>query len=166
MSTVTLHGVENLAPLLTARGLTLAVAESCTGGLLAAGLTAQPGSSRWFKGGVVVYANEAKIALLGIEAELLAAEGAVSGPVARRMAEQVRERLGADYGVGLTGIAGPDGGSPLKPVGLVYIGLATPLGSRVRLCRFAGDRAAVRQSACETALHVLLTALTFPSARA
>lgn len=107
---------------------TLATAESCTGGLVAERITAIPGVSDCFLGGVVSYANEAKRTLLGVPAELLETHGAVSAPVAEAMASGVRERLGATIGLSITGIAGPDGGSPNKPVGLVFLGLATPRG--------------------------------------
>jgi nicotinamide-nucleotide amidase len=107
---------------------TLAVAESCTGGLLGAMLTNIPGSSAYFWGGVIAYANDVKINVLGVDAAVLAAQGAVSAPVAEQMASGVKAKLGTDWGIGITGIAGPDGGSHEKPVGLVYIGLADPDG--------------------------------------
>jgi nicotinamide-nucleotide amidase len=110
--------------LLGERGLTVAVAESCTGGLLAELVTAVPGCSAWFLGGVVAYANSAKQSLLGVPEPMLVEHGAVSEPVARAMAEGVRERFGADIGVSTTGISGPDGGTPEKPVGLVHVGIA------------------------------------------
>jgi nicotinamide-nucleotide amidase len=115
--------------LLRRRGRTLAVAESCTGGLLAERVTSVPGASEYFRGGVVAYADAAKTALLGVPRELLEAHGAVSVMVARAMAEGVRERLGADLGVATTGIAGPGGGSERKPVGLVCLALAHPEGT-------------------------------------
>jgi len=110
--------------LLSERGLTLAVAESCTGGMIAEQITAVPGSSGWFLGGVVAYANSAKQSLLGVPEAMLIEHGAVSEPVARAMAEGVRERFGADVGISTTGISGPDGGTPEKPVGLVHVGIA------------------------------------------
>ncbi|WP_247216960.1 competence/damage-inducible protein A [Synechococcus sp. C9] len=111
------------------RGETLGVAESCTGGLLGAMITAVPGSSRYFQGGVVSYANAVKEKLLGVPGELLASQGAVSAAVAQAMAVGVRERLGSTWGVSITGIAGPGGGSEAKPVGLVYVGLAGAEGT-------------------------------------
>jgi nicotinamide-nucleotide amidase len=114
-----------LAEALRNAGRTLALAESCTGGLAAARLTAVPGVSAVFRGGVVTYSNEAKSALLGVPAGLIATHGAVSAEVAQAMAVGARERLGADLAVSVTGIAGPDGGTAEKPVGLVYLGLAT-----------------------------------------
>jgi nicotinamide-nucleotide amidase len=110
--------------LLRGTGQTLAVAESCTGGLVAEQITDVPGASDYFLGGVVAYANEAKQALLGVPAALLEEHGAVSEPVARAMAEGVRERFGADFGLATTGISGPGGGSPGKPIGLVHVALA------------------------------------------
>jgi nicotinamide-nucleotide amidase len=110
--------------LLTERRFTLAVAESCTGGLIAELITAVPGASTWFQGGVVAYANSAKQSLLGVPEAMLVEHGAVSEPVARAMAEGVRERFGADVGVSTTGISGPAGGTDEKPVGLVHIGIS------------------------------------------
>jgi nicotinamide-nucleotide amidase len=115
--------------LLAARGLTLATAESCTGGLVGAKLTAVPGSSRYYLGGAVAYSNDAKQALLDVPGELLQRHGAVSAEVARAMAEGARRRFGAELAVSTTGISGPDGGTPEKPVGLVYVGFASPAGS-------------------------------------
>jgi PncC family amidohydrolase len=112
--------------LLTARGLTLCTSESCTGGLLAHRITNAPGSSAYYLGGFVVYANEAKEALLGVRHETLVAHGAVSEETARQMAQGARLRLGADIGLSITGIAGPTGGTPEKPVGSTYIALSTP----------------------------------------
>ena len=111
-----------------AAGKTLAVAESCTGGLVAQRITALAGVSECFPGGVVTYSNDAKQNLLGVPAELLERHGAVSQEVAEAMATGVRDRLGADFGLAITGIAGPTGAVPGKPVGLVYLGLATGAG--------------------------------------
>ena len=116
---------------LRAARATIAVAESCTGGLLAAQLTEQAGSSDYFSGGVVAYSNRIKQTQLGVSAELLQRHGAVSAPVAHAMAQGVRERLGSTYGVSITGIAGPGGGTQEKPVGLVYIGIATLKNTKV-----------------------------------
>jgi nicotinamide-nucleotide amidase len=134
--------------MLAQRGLTLAIAESCTGGLAAELLTRIPGSSRYFLGGVVAYANAVKTALLGVPAELIAAHGAVSAEVARAMAEGVRQRLRADLGLAFTGIAGPDGGTAEKPVGLVHWALATANGTQAAQRVFGvGDRNSVRRRA-------------------
>jgi nicotinamide-nucleotide amidase len=139
---------EHVGGLLAERGLTLAIAESCTGGLAAELLTRIPGSSRYFLGGVVAYANAVKTALLGVPAELIAAQGAVSAEVARAMAEGVRQRLGADLGLAFTGIAGPDGGTADKPVGLVHWALATATGTQAAQRVFGvGDRNSVRRRA-------------------
>lgn len=141
--------------LLQDRGLTLAVAESCTGGLLAKLVTDIPGSSTYFLGGAVTYSNELKTRLLGVEQELLESHGAVSEPVAAAMARGVRERLQADCGLSITGIAGPEGGTAEKPVGLVYIGCA--IGDDVRVRRFLlfRSREEIRTRAAQTALDVL-----------
>ena len=113
-----------LAEILRERHLTLATAESCTGGLMGGTLTSVPGSSAWYLGGVVAYDNRIKTALLGVSPSTLARHGAVSPQTARAMAQGILERTGADLSVSVTGIAGPSGGTPSKPVGLVYIGLA------------------------------------------
>jgi nicotinamide-nucleotide amidase len=123
------HG---LVARLAQTGLTLATAESCTGGLIARMITAIPGVSAHYQGGVVSYANLAKTELLGVPAVLIESHGAVSPEVAAAMAEGVRSRLSADLGVSTTGVAGPGGGSPEKPVGLVYIGLASTEGTKTR----------------------------------
>jgi nicotinamide-nucleotide amidase len=140
---------------LTARGLTVAVAESCTGGLLGSRLTAVSGSSAVFLGGVISYSNEAKRDLLGVEDALLREHGAVSEPVARAMAQGARERLGANIGLSITGVAGPSGGTVEKPVGLVYIGLAS--GDRVtaRENHFIGQRQDIRVRSAQMALQML-----------
>jgi nicotinamide-nucleotide amidase len=134
---------------------TLAVAESCTGGLLSGRLTRIPGSSDFFQGGAVCYSNELKIKLTGVPAALIEAHGAVSAPVAQAMAEGIRARSQASIGVGVTGIAGPGGGSAEKPVGLVFISLADERGTQVRQFRFPGDRERVRQWAITAALEMI-----------
>jgi competence/damage-inducible protein CinA-like protein len=134
---------------------TLAVAESCTGGLLAARITDIPGSSEYFLEGVVPYSNEAKIDLLGVPENLFASHGAVSAEVAQAMAEGVRERSGASFGLGITGIAGPDGGTDEKPVGLVYIGLAEEAGTDTRRYLFPGDRYLIRHLTVNAALDLV-----------
>jgi nicotinamide-nucleotide amidase len=138
-----------------ARGLTVATAESCTGGLLAARLTARPGSSAWVLGGVTAYANSAKEQLLDVPEALLQEHGAVSAEVAAALAEGARARFGADVGVGITGIAGPDGGTPEKPVGTVHLCVVGPDGSSARALRFPGSRAAVRERSVTMAMHLL-----------
>jgi len=149
----TLEGV--VGCLLRTRAQTLALAESCTGGLIAGKLTALPGSSAYFSGGVVSYSNDLKEKFLGVGHQLLLAHGAVSGPVARAMAEGVRERAGVDLALSVTGIAGPGGGSAEKPVGTVYFGLATLERTLDFLYRFAGDRRQIREIAAATALDLL-----------
>ena len=138
--------------LLKERGLRLAVAESCTGGLIAQQITSVPGSSEFFSGGVVAYSNSSKSALLGVSSDTLETHGAVSEPVARAMAEGVRERFGADLGLATTGISGPGGGSEEKPVGLVYVGLAAPEGVHCDEFVFALDRARHRALTAQVGL--------------
>jgi len=151
---------------LEARGLTIATAESCTGGLVGVWLTDIPGSSDYYLGGVVAYSNEAKRLLLGVEPATLAEHGAVSASVARAMADGVRRSLGADLGISLTGIAGPGGGSPAKPVGLVFIGLARTEGVSATRHLFHGDRGTVRTAAAEAALVCVLRSLNDDPAQA
>ena len=149
-----------VAGALRGRGLTVAVAESCTGGLLGARITARPGSSDYFLGGVISYGNQAKIDLLDVPPGMLAQHGAVSEEVAGAMAAGARARLGADYALSVTGVAGPDGGTPEKPVGLVYLGCAGPGGTQVRRGSFPGDRESVRTFSATSALHLLRRALS------
>ena len=141
-----------------ARGVTLATAESCTGGLAAARITAVPGSSAVFLGGIVSYANAAKRALLGVPQPVLEQAGAVSEACAAAMADGARQRLNADLAVAVTGIAGPTGGTPENPIGLVCFGLAAADGVRTERTVFTGDREAVRRQATEHALALLLGA--------
>jgi nicotinamide-nucleotide amidase len=138
------------------QGLTIAVAESCTGGMVAAALTDVPGSSAVFKGGVVAYADDVKTAQLGVESETLAMHGAVSEQTAAEMAQGVRDRLGVDVAVSVTGIAGPDGGTPDKPVGMVCFGVASPSGVTALTRHFpATSRDATRARATATALDLI-----------
>lgn len=143
--------------LLRDRGETLSTAESCTGGLIAKLLTDTPGSSEYFVGGAVTYSNELKRRLLGVGAETLAESGAVSAATARAMAEGARREFCSTYALSATGVAGPGGGTPDKPVGLVYFGLATPTETLVRELRFGGDypRNVIRERAARTALNIL-----------
>lgn len=134
---------------------TIAVAESCTGGMLAECLTSVPGSSAYFLGGAVCYSNELKTLFAGVSTELIAAKGAVSPEVALALADGIRKRAGATLGVGVTGIAGPTGGTPEKPVGLVHIAIADDRGPREKAFHFHGDRDRVRQQATLSALDMV-----------
>lgn len=140
---------------LSVTGYTLAVAESCTGGLIAQRLTEISGASRYFMEGVVTYSNEAKIRTLGVPRRLLREQGAVSAPVAEAMAEGVRKRAGTDLGLSVTGIAGPSGGTEEKPVGLVYIALADDGRTEHRKLIIPGDRHLIRWRASQAALDLL-----------
>jgi nicotinamide-nucleotide amidase len=144
-----------VAALLVERGLTLALAESCTGGLVATRLTDVPGSSAFLDRGYVTYSNRAKTELLGVPPDMLERVGAVSEEVCRAMAEGARVRASTDIGLALTGIAGPSGGTADKPVGLVYLGLSGAAGDRVRRVVFPGDRDRIRQQAVQAALEML-----------
>ena len=140
---------------LTAKGLTLALAESCTGGLIGHRLTQVAGSSAYLDRGVVCYSNQAKRELLGVQESLLMRHGAVSAQVAKAMAQGIRERSAVDLGLSVTGIAGPGGGTDKKPVGLVYVGLATPKKTVTKKFRFHGDRNMVKLRSSQGALDVL-----------
>jgi len=146
---------EVVARVLTENRATVAVAESCTGGLVAGHLTDVPGSSSYFLGGVVCYSNDLKTSLVGVPAELIASKGAVSSEVALALADGIRKRTGATLGIGITGIAGPGGGTPEKPVGLVHIGIADERGPREKAIRFPGDRERIRIYATYAALDTL-----------
>jgi nicotinamide-nucleotide amidase len=149
--------VARLAGALVARRATMAAAESCTGGLIAAACTSRAGSSAWFERGVVTYSNAAKRELLGVPATLIDAHGAVSAEVARAMAEGAVARTPASFAVAVTGIAGPDGGTPAKPVGTVWIATCARAGAAdAVLLRADGDRAAVRAQSVVRALELLL----------
>jgi len=149
----TLEGVIGKA--LTAAAATVAVAESCTGGWLGKRLTDAPGASKYFRGGLIAYGNEAKVNLLGVSPETLSTHGAVSAETAQEMASGARSRFNADYALAVTGIAGPEGGTPDKPVGLVYIALATPEGTETSVNNFSGYREDVRWRATQRALEML-----------
>lgn len=152
--------VKELASLLLRRGASVAVAESCTGGWLAKLMTDLPGSSAWFERGVVTYSNAAKVEMLGVSENTLNAEGAVSAAAVAEMAEGLLRRSHADHAVAISGVAGPDGGTPDKPVGLVWIAWADRAGAaQPERFRFDGDREAVRLQAAETALRGLIQRL-------
>jgi nicotinamide-nucleotide amidase len=151
---------ELVLSLLAANGFRLATAESCTGGMVAARLTDVPGASATFVGGVVAYADDVKEAELGVADELLAEHGAVSAEVAAAMAEGARRQLGVDVAVAVTGVAGPGGGTPEKPVGRVYLHASGPDGALARMLDLPGERAQVRLRATVTALHLLRALLT------
>ena len=141
---------------LLARNLRVATAESCTGGWIAKALTDIPGSSQWLEGGIVAYSNAAKSALLGVPAALIAAHGAVSEQVVRAMAEGARARLGVPLAVAVSGVAGPDGGTPEKPVGTVWLAWANGRETTAARERFGGDRDAVRRASVALALGRLV----------
>jgi len=157
-----------VAVALTARGATMASAESCTGGLVAAACTSRAGSSTWFERGVVTYSNAAKTELLDVDTALIARHGAVSAEVARAMAAGMIARSPARFAVAVTGVAGPDGGTPLKPVGTVWIATAARGdAAEATLLSARGDRDAVRERSVVRALELLLTRIeaTPPPAR-
>jgi PncC family amidohydrolase len=144
---------------LTALGQTVATAESCTGGLIAYRITDAPGSSACFPGGFVTYSNAAKCALVDVDPETLAQYGAVSEAVARQMAEGCRRVLGATWGIGVTGIAGPSGGTAEKPVGLVFIAVSGEADTVVSRNVFSGDRIEIREQSGRKALNMLMERL-------
>jgi nicotinamide-nucleotide amidase len=145
-----------VADLLRSRGWMIATAESCTGGLLAARLTDLAGSSDYVAGGLVVYSNAAKVALTGVDPALIESVGAVSVEVAEALADGARERVGADVGVGITGVAGPGGGTDAKPVGLVCFSVAGPDGARLtRSTNLPGGRADIRDRSTTVAMHLV-----------
>lgn len=152
--------VERIATVLLAQNQTLTTAESCTGGLIGKRLTDLPGSSAWYLGGIIAYSNEFKQRLLNVPEEILEAHGAVSPETAHTMAAHARKAAKADFAIAVTGIAGPDGGSPEKPVGLVYIAIASPNGTEVFEHRFSGDRASIREQTTEAAFAKLFDTVT------
>ena len=151
------------ADLLKNQGWFLTTAESCTGGLIAAACTELAGSSTWFERGFVTYSNAAKCELLGVDAQLIEHHGAVSEPVARAMATGALAHARAQVAIAVTGVAGPSGGSADKPVGTVWFGFAMPAGVLTVVCRFEGDRAAVRQATVRHALMRLAELLQTPA---
>jgi nicotinamide-nucleotide amidase len=158
--------VIELGDALRARKLRAATAESCTGGLIAGAITSVAGSSEWFERGFVTYSNDAKCEMLGVPRQLIEAHGAVSEPVARAMAEGALARSAADCAVSVTGVAGPGGGTAVKPVGMVCFGFASRGGSpRVETRHFPGDRGAVRAAAVEAALAGLIDLVAGAPAR-
>jgi nicotinamide-nucleotide amidase len=148
-----LEGV--VGDLLRARQYRIAIAESCSGGLLSSRLTDVPGSSDYFDRGAVSYSNRAKEEWLGVPGAMLEAHGAVSEPVATAMADGIRDRTGSDVGIGVTGIAGPGGGTPEKPVGTVAIAVRTPTAHRVRTFQFLGGRDMVKFQSAQAAMNML-----------
>ena len=147
---------ERLQRVCVEQALTVALAESCTGGLVAHAITEVPGSSAYFRGGVVAYANEAKETLLGVDGAVLDAHGAVSAQVARAMAEGARARFEVDLAAATTGVAGPDGGTPAKPVGLVYVAVADTDQVELRRLQLTGDRGANKRDSALAALELLV----------
>lgn len=160
MNEPTLQKVTKVAELLTARGDVITTAESCTGGGLAVALTAVPGSSRWFEGGFVTYSNRLKSQLLAVPPSLLEQYGAVSEAVVAAMVEGALQAAGAQLGVAISGIAGPGGGTPEKPVGTVCIAVGGLSSKRILTCNFSGDRNTVRERSVVQALEMLLQWLT------
>jgi nicotinamide-nucleotide amidase len=152
-----------VAQLLTENRATIAVAESCTGGLLAERLTSLPGSSAYFVGGVVCYSNELKTSMVGVPTELIESKGAVSAEVALALASGIRRRTGATLGLGVTGIAGPGGATPEKPVGLVHISIADERGQRETPIQLPGDRERIRQFSTQRALDLVRRYYLYPS---
>jgi nicotinamide-nucleotide amidase len=150
---------EVVSALLRERRLSLSLAESCTGGLVAVRLTSVPGASEFLDRGYVTYSNQAKVDLLGVDPRLIEAHGAVSEEVARAMAEGARRAARTDLAVAITGVAGPDGGTPDKPVGLVFLALTGAVGDRVRRVQFPGDRDRVRRQAAQAALEMIRRAV-------
>lgn len=148
--------VGRLQALCLERGVALATAESCTGGLVAKLITDAAGSSGYFRGGVVSYADDMKMRLLGVPEDELAAHGAVSAQVARSMAVGALSRTGADVAVAVSGVAGPGGGSPAKPVGVTYVAVADAAGVEVRRFAWTGDRSANRYASARAAIELLL----------
>lgn len=146
-----------------ARGVTVTTAESCTGGLVGHSITANAGSSAYYLGGVVSYADAVKVAVLGVPPDAIERHGAVSAQVAVAMAEGVRHRLGSDFAVAVTGLAGPDGGTAAKPVGLTYVAVAGPDGHEIRRHVWDGDRQANKDLSASAALRFLIDVIEVSS---
>lgn len=149
-----------LGKLLKGKGITLAVAESCTGGMIGHLITNVPGSSEYFSGGVIAYANEVKVEVLGVSPATLETFGAVSKETVLEMAKGIRALLNADIGISVSGIAGPDGGTKEKPVGTVWIGLGTPNYDQAKGFLFSGDRESIKQQAALSAMEIAIRHLT------
>ena len=147
---------QQLGELLIKNKFHIATAESCTGGLIAHRITNVPGSSEYFERGVIVYSNEAKMELLNVPSETLERYGAVSPETARAMADSIKALAKTELGLAVTGIAGPSGGTPDKPVGLVYIALAAPDGTECNEFRFKGTRAEIKDQTADAALRLLM----------
>ena len=150
---------KQIGEVLLRKGWRLALAESCTGGLLSHRITNIPGSSRYFTGGVTAYSNRIKSELLGIKVSLLKSRGAVSAEVALALARGARRAMKAEVGIGITGLAGPGGGTSQKPVGLVYAAVVTPEGEKVRTSHFSGTRLQIKEKAAQAALRLLQATL-------
>lgn len=153
------QNLKNTAKILTEKGLTLALAESCTGGLLGSKFTAISGATSFFLGGIISYANEVKITQLGVKASTLETHGAVSLETATEMAKGARKNLKSDYAISITGIAGPGGGTPDKPVGLVYLAVSSKDKTATEKFLFEGDRDNIREQACAEAVKMLIKEL-------
>ena len=145
-----------IGEILRERKLTLALAESCTGGLVSDRITNVPGSSEYFLGGVVAYSNEVKVSLLNVSSDMLTMHGAVSREAVLEMARGVRKNLKSDIGVSISGIAGPGGGTESKPVGTVWLALAAPDGEWTRLNQFTGNREEIKAASADAALRLIL----------
>ncbi len=150
---------KQMGAILTENSLTISTAESCTGGLLAHVLTGVSGSSNYFMGGIVAYSNQIKEHFLGVQQDTLVQHGAVSSQTAQEMAAGIRKKFGTDIGLSTTGIAGPTGGTPAKPVGLVWIGISFQGKTTTIRCQFDGDREQVKNSSVQNILQVLLNDL-------
>jgi len=150
---------ERVGQLLKERGLTISVAESCTGGLLASRIIDVAGASAYFLGGIVAYQNDVKVRLLAVPEQVIKEGGAISAETAAAMARGCRELFGSDIGVSITGIAGPSGGSVAKPIGTTYIAVEGPAGERCRCFRWSGNRTSNRESSVNAALELILACL-------